>query len=115
MHGLTVRWSLVGTPADTVDRLRDYIEDSSFARFAGLPGLRFKTWRAVPGQWFEGCYVFADDAARAQFQADFERVAAESPVSGIVGQAPELIEACEVLAVAEGPEGFLATGRYVTP
>lgn len=112
MLGLTVRWSLVGTPTDTLDRLRDYIAESSYDRFSGLDGLRFKTWRAVPGRWFEGCYVFADDAARSAFQAGFKPKADTSPVSEIVGHGPELIEPCDVLAVAEGPGRFAAAARY---
>jgi hypothetical protein len=112
MHGLTVRWSLVGASADVLDRLRDYVADTSFERFSAREGLRFKTWRAVPGEWFEGCYVFVDDAARERFQAEFEPKADGSPVSGIVGHGPERIEPCQVLAVAEGPDGFLAAPRY---
>lgn len=112
MHGLTVRWSLVGTPADTLDRLRDYVADSSFERFSARSGLRFKTWRAVADEWFEGSYVFVDDAARAAFQAEFTPMADGSPVSEIIGHGPESIEPCEIVAVAEGPERFLAAPRY---
>lgn len=112
MHGLTVRWSLVGTPEDTITRLRDYVADRSFERFSGLAGLRFKTWRAVPGRWFEGCYVFTDDSARARFQAEFAANADSSPVSEIIGHGPELIEPADVLAVAEGPDGFVAAARF---
>ena len=65
MNGLTVRWSLVAAPAGVEDALASYVAETSHARFSVMPGLRFKTWRCVPGQWFEGCYVFADDAARA--------------------------------------------------
>jgi hypothetical protein len=65
----------------------------------------------VPGEWFEGCYVFADDAARAAFQTDFEAGAAEAPGSRIVGAPPVLVEACRVVAVAEGAAGFRAAAR----
>ena len=61
-----------------------------------------------PGEWFEGCYVFVDDAARAAFQESFTQTAAESPGSEIIGSAPVLIEECEVVAVAGGPEGFVS-------
>ncbi len=65
-----------------------------------------------PGEWFEGCYVFVDDAARAAFQESFTAGAAESPGSQIIGSAPVLIEECEVVAVAGGPEGFVSVPSY---
>ncbi len=111
MRGLTVRWSLADTPIESLDELRNYVDDVSHARFSELPGLRFKTWRARPGEWFEGTYVFADEAARAEFQAGFAGGAADSPVSKILGRAPSLIEPCEVVAVAEGAAGFEASSR----
>lgn len=109
MSGLTVRWSLAGRPEGTLAELASYVEDTSHARFEGLPGLRFKTWRARPGEWFEGCYVFVDDAARARFQEAFTADAADSPGSQIVGAAPVLIEECRVVGVAEGAESFAST------
>lgn len=112
MNGLTVRWSLVGTPANLLDELAEYVESTSYERFSGLDGLRFKTWRARAGAWFEGTYVFADDAHREAFQTSFEAIAAEAPASAMIGSAPILIEAWDVVAVAEGPEGFLASARY---
>ena len=39
MHGLTIRWSLQGTPEGTGDRLRSYVLEESAPRFAGMPGL----------------------------------------------------------------------------
>lgn len=112
MQGLTVRWSLVGAGDDVLDRLRDYVQHQSFERFHGMAGLRFKTWRALPGEWFEGCYVFAGSDERDAFQADFTATAAQAPASTMLGAAPILIEPCEVLAVAEGGEGFLAAASY---
>lgn len=112
MHGLTVRWALDGADEGVLDRLRDYVRDSSHERFTGLAGLRFKTWRARDGEWFEGCYVFDTPAARDEFQRGFERTAAESPGSQLVGSAPVLIEPCEIVAVAEGGAGFLAAPSY---
>lgn len=111
MNGLTVRWSLASAPDTVADELAAYVAGTSHARFTGRPGLRFKTWRVRPGEWFEGCYVFADGQARAAFQEEFTRGAADSPGSRIVGSAPILIEACDIIAVAEGAEGFLATGH----
>ena len=111
-HGLTVRWSLRDAPPGTEDALVAYVEETSHARFTGMPWLRFKTWRMRPGEWFEGCYVFADDASRAAFQADFEARAAEAPGSQIVGAPPVLVEPCQVVAVAEGAKGFLAAAAY---
>ncbi len=112
MHALTVRWSLADAPEGVEEALAAYVADTSHARFTGLDGLRFKTWRMRPGEWFEGCYVFDDDAARAAFQESFTVGAAQSPGSQIIGSAPVLIEPCEVVAVAEGGEGFLAAPRY---
>jgi hypothetical protein len=112
VNGLSVRWSLVGCPADLLAELADYVESASHARFTDLEGLRFKTWRARAGEWFEGTYVFEDDAHRADFQASFEAKAAEAPASMMIGSAPILIEEWDVVAVAEGPAGFLAAPRY---
>jgi hypothetical protein len=112
MHGLTVRWSLADAPAGVDAELAAYVADSSFDRFSGKEGLRFKTWRMRPGEWFEGCYVFASDDARAAFQRTFTEGAATSPVSQITGAGPDLIEECDVVAVAEGGDGFLAAPRY---
>lgn len=112
MKGLTVRWSLVDAPAGVEDQLASYVADASHARFTGQEGLRFKTWRCRPGEWFEGCYVFGSDEARAAFQRAFTQTAAESPGSKIVGSAPTLIEECDIIAVAEGGDGFLSAARY---
>jgi hypothetical protein len=112
MAGLTVRWSLVDAPDGVEDALAAYVADTSHVRFTGLEGLRFKTWRLRPGEWFEGCYVFVDDAARAAFQESFEATAAESPGSQLIGSAPVLVEECTVVAVAEGAAGFTAPARY---
>jgi hypothetical protein len=65
-----------------------------------------------PGEWFEGCYVFVDEAARMAFQESFTRTAAESPGSQIIGSAPVLIEECEAVAIAQGPEGFVSAPSY---
>jgi hypothetical protein len=111
MNGLTVRWSLEGAAPGVEDELATYVETTSHARFTDMPGLRFKTWRMRPGEWFEGCYVFADDAARAAFQDTFTQSAAESPGSRIIGTPPVLIEPCDIVAVAEGAGGFVPTPR----
>ena len=112
MHGLTVRWSLTEAPPGVEGALADYVADTSHARFTGKEGLRFKTWRMRPGEWFEGCYVFESPEERDAFDTEFRAVAAESPGSQIVGSSPVLIEPCEVVAVAEGDAGFLAAPRY---
>lgn len=112
MFGLTVRWSLTDAPKGTLKALRAYVEDESFAKFASLEGLRFKTWRAVKGQWFEGTYVFVSDEARASFQADFEKIAAESAGSKIIGSPPIVIEACEIVAVVRGQSGFRSSSHF---
>ncbi|GCD91027.1 hypothetical protein [Nocardioides sp. LS1] len=112
MKGLTVRWSLVDAPAGIEEELASYVEGSSHAKFTGLAGLHFKTWRMRAGEWFEGCYVFSTDEARAAFQETFTAGAAEAPGSQLIGSAPVLIEACDVVAVAEGWDGFTAAPRF---
>ena len=111
MKGLTVRWSLAHAPEGVEEQLASYVADTSHARFTGMPGLAYKTWRMVPGEWFEGCYVFADDAARASFQETFAAGAADAPGSQIIGSAPILIEPCDIVAIAEGAAGFAAAPR----
>ena len=112
MHALTVRWSLADSPPGVEAKLAAYVADTSHARFSGMEGLRFKTWRCRPREWFEGCYVFESSEARAEFQTGFETTAAESPGSLIIGSAPILIESCEVVAVAEGGAGFMSAPSY---
>lgn len=112
MFGLTVRWSLADAPKGTLKRLRTYVEDESFKKFAGLEGLRFKTWRARKGEWFEGTYVFVDDPTRAAFQADFEEHARTAPGTAIIGSVPMLIEPFEVIAVVRGPAGFRSAADF---
>jgi hypothetical protein len=112
LRGLTVRWSLAEAPEGVEQALADYVADTSYARFSALPDLANKTWRMVPGEWFEGCYVFATPADRAAFQETFTTGAAESPGSQIIGSPPILIEECDVVAVAEGGSGFLAAPSY---
>jgi hypothetical protein len=112
MHGLTVRWSLAESPPGTEKQLESYVADTSHARFTGMPGLRFKTWRMRTGEWFEGCYVFETPEDRERFERDFRATAAESPGSRIVGSAPVLIEACDIVSVAEGAAGFAAIATY---
>ena len=111
MKGLTVRWSLAEAPEGVEAELATYVAETSHARFTGMSGLRFKTWRQVPGEWFEGCYVFATSEAREEFQRTFTQGAADAPGSKIIGSAPILIEACVIVAVAEGWDGFQATPR----
>ena len=106
MHGLTVRWSLLAAPDGVEDALRAYVEATSHGRYSGRKGLRFKTWRMRDGEWFEGCYVFETTAARETFEKAFKEAGAGSLSSQIIGSAPTLIEACEIVAVAEGASGF---------
>ncbi len=111
-HALTVRWSLVDAPDDVATRLQDYVAGTSHARFSAMAPLRFKTWRMRRGEWFEGCYVFESAAECSAFRESFTAEADGSPGSQIIGSSPILIEACEVVAVAEGGAGFLAAPRY---
>jgi hypothetical protein len=111
MRGLTVRWSLADAPEGVEAELASYVEGTSHARFTGMAGLNYKTWRLRPGEWFEGCYVFATDEAREDFQRTFTEGAAEAPGSTIIGSAPILIEECDIVAIAEGWDGFTAAAR----
>lgn len=111
MHGLTVRWSLQGVPADVADQLAAYVESTSHARFTGMAGLRYKVWRMRRGEWFEGTYVFVSDQARADFQEEFVAGAQEAPGTRMVGAPPVLVEQWELVAVAEGWDGFDSTPR----
>ena len=111
MRGLTVRWSLAEAPDGVEEELASYVEGTSHARFTGMAGLNYKTWRVRPGEWFEGVYVFATDEARAEFQRTFTEGAADAPGSQIIGSAPILIEECDIVAIAEGWDGFAATPR----
>ena len=112
---LTVRWSLADAPEGVEKQLRDYVAQTSHARFEKRAGLRFKTWRMRSGEWFEGCYVFVDEAARIAFQESFTQTAAESPGAQIIGSAPVLIEECEAVAIAQGPDGFVSAPSYDGP
>jgi hypothetical protein len=111
MRGLTVRWSLVDAPEGIADELASYVAETSHAKFTGMAGLAFKTWRMRRGEWFEGCYVFATAEDREEFQVRFTETAADAPGSKLIGSAPILVEACEVVAVAEGWDGFKASQR----
>jgi hypothetical protein len=108
MYGLSVRWSLAEASADAPARLRKYVVGTSMIRFTRLDGLRFKTWRMVVDDWFEGTYVFATAAARDDFAAGFAATAADSAGSLLIGSPPVAIEAFEVVAIAEGPAGFVS-------
>ncbi|HEX4191001.1 MAG TPA: hypothetical protein VHZ06_08405 [Marmoricola sp.] len=112
LAGLTVRWSLVGAADGVEQALADYVAGTSHARFSEMDGLRFKTWRMRSGEWFEGCYVFVDAAAREDFQSAFTPTADTSPGTQIIGSSPILIEECSIVAVAEGASGFVAAERY---
>jgi len=50
MHALTVRWSLTEAPDGVEEKLAAYVAETSHARFSGIEGLRFKTWRCRPGE-----------------------------------------------------------------
>lgn len=101
-----MRWSLAGTDEAVAQQLRDYVTETSWATFTGMAGLSLKTWRLRTGEWFEGDYVFATDEARQSFQDDFTGRAEQAPISVMLGAGPVDITAFEVVAVAEGWEGF---------
>ena len=111
MLGLTIRWSLAGAPEGAEEQLARFVAETSHARFTGMAGLRWKTWRMVRGEWFEGSYVFATSEAREEFQRTVTEGAAQSPGSQMIGSPPILVEACDIVAVAEGWDGFAAAPR----
>lgn len=111
MRSLTIRWSLADAPDGVEEELASYVESTSHARFTGMAGLRYKTWRVRPGEWFEGHYVFVSDEARAAFQRTFVEGMADAPGTRIIGSEPILVEASEVVAVAEGWDGFQPAAR----
>lgn len=111
MLGLSIRWSLEGLPDSVLGELAAYVEGTSHARFTGMSGLRYKVWRARPGEWFEGTYVFTSEQDRQAFQEQFQATLDEAPGTRIVGAPPVLVEPWELVAVAEGWDGFEARPR----
>ncbi len=107
-YGLTVRWSLVAAAPGVAQELRDFVRDTSLNRFTGMAGLRFKTWRMVEGEWFEGTYVWETAAARDAFAEADRAGMADSPGTRMIGSPPVLHEPFEVVGVAEGGAGFAA-------
>ena len=108
MFGLAVRWSLAEAGPDVAPALRDFVRDRSLDRFTGMDGLRFKTWRMVADEWFEGTYVWETAQARDAFVEADRAGMGDSPGTRIIGAPPVLYETFEVVGVAEGAAGFLA-------
>ncbi|MCW2714638.1 MAG: hypothetical protein JWN88_1685 [Frankiales bacterium] len=106
MYGLTIRWSLMGTPTDTGEKLRAYVRDSSVERFTGMPGLVQKTWQLNDRGFFSGVYVWSTPEDRASFLEGFR--ANPSPVTQLVGNNPDVIQEWELIGVAVGADGPLA-------
>ena len=107
MYGLTIRWSLSGTPEGTEQVLRDYVRDESLERFRGMPGLHEKTWQMADRGFFSGVYIWATREARSDFLDAFR--ANPSRVTQLVGSDPELVQEWDVVAVAIGAEGWPTT------
>lgn len=105
MHGLTIRWSLMDTPAGTEQALRDYVRDSSAGRFTGMPGLVQKTWQLAERGFFSGIYVWSTAQDRAAFLETFR--ASPSPVSQLLGHGPDIVQEWELIGVAVGADGPL--------
>jgi hypothetical protein len=105
MYGLSIRWSLSGTPAGTEQALRDYVREESVERFRGMPGLHQKTWEMAERGFFSGVYVWASAEARASFLDAFR--ANPSRVTQLIGSEPELVQEWDLVAVAIGAEGPL--------
>ena len=103
MYGLTVQWSLLSAPAGTEQTLRDYVRNTSVARFTGMPGLHSKIWQMVDGGLFAGIYVWESAEARSAFLETFR--ANPSAVTQIVGSDPDVVCEWDVVGVAEGGAG----------
>ena len=105
MHGLTIRWSLMDSPAGSEQALRDYVRDSSVERFTGLPGLVQKTWQLAERGFFSGLYIWSTPEARADFLAQFR--SSPSPVSQLLGRGPDIVQEWELIGLAVGADGPL--------
>ncbi|TAL26549.1 MAG: hypothetical protein EPN99_00180 [Frankiales bacterium] len=105
MYGLTVRWSLMGTPAGTEEKLRDYVRDTSIPRFTDMPGLVQKTWQLAERGFFSGVYVWSTAEAREAFLEEFR--ANPSAVTQLLGNGPDIIQEWELVGVAVGADGPL--------
>ncbi len=108
VFGLSVRWSLRDADAGVAQQLRDYVVNTSLARFSGMDGLHQKTWRMVEKDWFEGTYVFATPEDRDKFLAGFMPGEANAPGSLLIGSTPISYQPFEVVAIAEGGSLFVS-------
>ena len=106
MYGLTIRWSLSGTPAGTEQVLRDYVRDEGVERYTDMPGLHQKTWQMAERGFFSGVYIWATTEARGDFLERFR--ANPSRVTQLLGSGPELVQEWDVVGVAIGEQGPLA-------
>ena len=89
-----------------------YVDESSHARFTDMRGLRFKTWRMRPGPVVRGLLRLRQRRGALGLPAHLRQGAGESPGSKIIGSAPVLIEECDIVAMAEGQDGFRAASRF---
>ena len=105
MFGLTIRWSLMDSPAGTDQALRDYVTGSSVERFTGMTGLVQKTWQLAERGFFAGTYIWATEQARADFVEHFR--ATPSPVSQLLGHGPDILQEWELIGMAVGADGPL--------
>ena len=103
MHGLTIRWSLMGTPAGVEQALRDYVATSSAPHDSGRPGLVQKTWQLAERGFFAGSYVFSTAQARSEFLTQFR--ANPSPVTQLLGNGPDIVQEWELIGLAVGGDG----------
>jgi hypothetical protein len=103
MYGLTIRWSLTHAAAGVDATLRAYVRDESVARFTGMPGLHVKTWQMVDGGFFAGVYIWATEAARAEFLESFR--SSPSTVTQLIGHDPDVIQEWDLAGIAVGAEG----------
>lgn len=106
MYGLTIRWSLTHAEAGIDEALRAYVREESVARFSDMPGLHLKVWQIVDSGFFAGVYLWATEAARAEFLESFR--ASPSKVTQLIGHDPDVIQEWDVAGVAVGAEGFSA-------
>ena len=108
---LTVRWSLAGARDGIEQELRDYVaaELARPLRAAGgtaLQDLADAGRRVVRGQ------LRLRRRCRPRGVPGVLQWPTTRPVTKIIGSRPVLIEECEVVAVAGGPEGFVSVPSY---
>jgi trans-2,3-dihydro-3-hydroxyanthranilate isomerase len=96
VFGLLLVWDFAGKPRELFGRLRAYIRDESWARYAGRKGLRQKVWFSdeESGRW--GAFYLWESREDLEHE-----VRTMGRVEAMTGVAPQVYR-FEVEAVQEG-------------